>query len=283
MKADLHCHSNVSDGSLTAGELLRLAKCRGLDAVAITNHDTMQGVDEACALGQQLGVEVVPGMEISAWDFDRKRKVHLLCYLPDRPEQMEQFCLPTVIQRRQAAEMMLQKVMQLYPVPPDLAAKHASGSTNIYKQHIMHALMECGYAKEIFGSFSKQLFGTNGPAHYPVHYPDIRDAADAVRAAGGIAVLAHPFVYDSTDLMAELTREGWLDGIEVWHSRCSAEQSVQLAAFAREHGLLTTGGSDFHGFYSDNTVPLGAVTTPEACFRALRTFKHDCKPSKILY
>ncbi len=275
MKVDLHCHSNVSDGSWTTSELLMLAKCVGLDAVAITNHDTMRGVDEACTFGQTLGIEVIPGLEISAWDFERNRKVHLLCYLPDRPEQIEQFCLPTVMQRRQAAKMMLEKVVQLYPMPPDLVAKLASASTNIYKQHIMHAMMECGYAKEIFGDFTKKLFGKDGPAHYPVHYPAIRDAANAVRAAGGIAVLAHPFVYDSEELMKDLVRGGYLDGIEVWHSRCTAEQTARLSAFVRAHGLLATGGSDFHGFYSDNTVPLGAATTPEDCFRALKAFKHS--------
>ena len=275
MKTDLHCHSKVSDGSWTTAELLTLAKCVGLGAIAVTNHDTMQGTEEVCRTGQALGIEVIPGMEVSAWDFQRKRKVHLLCYLPDYPEQMEQFCLPTVMQRRQAAEVMVEKVRQLYPMPPDLVAKLASGSTNIYKQHIMHAMMECGYAKEIFGDFTRKLFGKDGPAHYPVHYPAIRDAADAVRAAGGIAVLAHPFVYDSIDLMKELVREGYLDGIEVWHSRCTAEKSAYLNEFAAEHGLLMTGGSDFHGFYSDNTVPLGAATTPDDCFRALKAFKHS--------
>ncbi len=274
MKADLHCHCKESDGSLTMEELLSMAARMGMTAVGITNHDTMRGMDRACALGKALGVEVVPGMEISAWDFARKRKVHLLCYMPENVSLIEQFCYPTVERRRDASEKMMQQVTSLYPVPPEMIRNRASGSTNIYKQHIMHALMECGYTQEIFGDLFRTIFrGKGAPAHFPVTYPDIRDAADAVRAAKGIAVLAHPFVYDSHDLMEELVRENRIDGIEVYHTRCRMDQSMQLADFARAHRLLMTGGSDFHGLYSDHPVRLGDRTTPEDCFRALMAFK----------
>ncbi len=274
MKADLHCHSKASDGSLTAEELISLAKRQEVTAISITNHDTMNGTEKAQLLGARVGIQVIPGAEISAYDYDRKRKVHLLCYMPDHPEQINAFCQPTVKSRQKAALMMLQKIMRLYPIPTDIVAKRAAGSTNIYKQHIMHALMECGYSKDIYGDLYQKLFDPEtGIAYFPVEYPDVRDAIRAAKAAGGVVVLAHPYLYDSYDLMVELTEEGMLDGIEAYHSRYDLDASMKLSAFAHDHRLLVTGGSDFHGMYSSRSIRLGSCTTPEKCFRELMAFK----------
>lgn len=278
MKADLHCHSKVSDGSLTAEEIISLAKRMDITAISITNHDTMIGIDKACALGEKVGVRVIPGVEISAWDYARKRKVHLLCYMPDKPEKIADLCQPTIKNRQKAALMMLQKVMRLYHVPSDIVAKRAAGSTNIYKQHIMHALIECGYTKEMYGDLYQKLFNSeNGIAFFPVEYPDIREAISVVHEAGGIAVLAHPYQYDSHELMVELVEEGMLDGIEAYHSRYDLEASMKLSAFAHERKLLVTGGSDFHGMYSSRMIRLGSCTTPEKCFHELMAFKKAMK------
>lgn len=274
MKVDLHCHCKVSDGSLTIDELLALAKRMELTAVGITNHDTMQGIDKARTLGEKVGVKVVPGVEISAWDYDRKRKVHLLGYMPANQNLINDFCKPTVKKRQRAALMMMQKIMRLYPIPADIVVKRAAGSTNIFKQHIMHGLMECGYTTELFGELYTKLFNSeNGAAHFPVEYPDVRDTAAIIREAKGVVILAHPYTYDSTDLMVELTREKMIDGIEAYHSRFNLEQSTKLSTFAHDNHLLVTGGSDFHGLYAQRPVRLGSCTTPEKCFRELMAFR----------
>lgn len=274
MKVDLHCHCKVSDGSLTIEELLALAKRLELTAIGVTNHDTMQGIDKARTLGEKAGVKVIPGAEISAWDYERKRKVHLLCYMPANQELINDFCKATVKKRQRAALMMMQKVMRLYPIPSDVVVKRAAGSTNIYKQHIMHALLECGYTKELYGEVYDKLFNSEtGLAHFPVEYPDIREACAIVREAKGVAILAHPYTYDSYDLMVDLTNEHLIDGIEAYHSRYNLDESMKLSSFAHDQHLLVTGGSDFHGFYSSRPIRLGSCTTPEKCFRELIAFK----------
>lgn len=274
MKADLHCHSKISDGSLTTEELMALAKRIDLTAISITNHDTLTGTEKAQQLGEKFGIQVIPGVEISAWDYDRKRKVHLLCYMPDRPEPIVELCQKTVKNRQKAALLMLQKVLRLYPIPTDIVVKRAAGSTNIFKQHIMHAMIECGYTKEIHGDLYEKLFHPeNGLAYFPVEYPDIRTAAQVVRQAGGISILAHPYLYDSHDLMVELTEEKLIDGIEAYHSRYDLETSMKLSSFAHDKKLLVTGGSDFHGMYSGRSIRLGSCTTPEKCFHELMAFK----------
>ncbi len=276
MKADLHCHSKISDGSLSSEELISLAKRVELTAISITNHDTMAGTEKARLLGEKVGIRVIPGAEISAWDYDRKRKVHLLCYMPDDPDKINAFCQQTIKNRQKAALMMLQKIMRLYPIPTDIVAKRAAGSTNIFKQHIMHALMECGYSKDMFGELYQKLFNREtGIAFFPVEYPDIREAVTVVREAGGVAILAHPFQFDSIELMEELTAEHMLDGIEAYHSRYDLEASMKLSAFAHDHQLLVTGGSDFHGMYSSRQIRLGSCTTPEKCLRELLHFKRE--------
>lgn len=281
MKADLHCHTKMSDGSLGTDELVGLAKRAGLDAVAITDHDTFAGITKAKIAGDRLGVRVIPGIELSAWDQSRKRKVHVLAYLCDEPERLDDHCRTMAKRRQKAALLMLQKVMRIYPVTPEMVAKRAQGSTNIYKQHIMQALIESGFCSEYYGDLYRKLFDPeNGIAYFPVEYPDVREVIDQAKAAGAVVVLAHPYEYDSFDLMEELVQEQLLDGIEVYHSRNHLEDSMQLSSYAHDHKLLMTGGSDFHGMYSSHPIRLGSSTTPEQCLKELLAFKKS-RQSKV--
>ena len=276
MKADLHCHTKTSDGSLGTDELIGLAKRAGLEAIAITDHDTFAGVTKAKIAGDRAGVRVIPGIEVSAWDYSRKRKVHVLGYLCDEPEVLGEICRVTAKGRQKAALLMLQKVIRIYPITPEMVAKRAQGSTNIYKQHIMHALVEGGFCAEVYGDLYRKLFDPeNGIAFFPVEYPDVRDVVEKIRAAGGVVVLAHPYEYDSIDLMEELTEEHLLDGIEAYHSRNQLDDSMRLSAYAHDHQLLMTGGSDFHGMYSSRPIRLGSCTTPEQCLKELLAFKRQ--------
>lgn len=276
MVCDLHCHSKISDGSMGIDELLALAKRRGVAALSITDHDAVVGSTRACIVGKRMGIEVIHGVEMSAYDYLRNRKVHILGYLCDNPDLLAGACLRINNARRSAATEMTRKVLRYYPIIPETITRHASGSTNVFKQHIMHALMEAGFADSFFGDVFRKLFSRNGGCAYvPIEYPDVREIVQLIRSAGGIAVLAHPFVYDSIELMEELASEGLLDGIEVWHPSNNEERTNQLKLFADKHNLLTTGGTDFHGIYTDPLRPLGSCGAPEDTVQKLKAYKQS--------
>lgn len=276
MVCDLHCHSKISDGSMGIEELLTMAKRRGIKTISITDHDAVVGATRACIVGKRLGIEVIHGVEMSAYDYTRNRKVHILGYLCDSPDRLEGACLRINNARRAAANEMMRKVLRYYPIVPETIARHAAGSTNVFKQHIMHALVEAGFADGIFGETFKKLFsGHGGCAYVPIEYPDVREIIRLIHSAGGVVVLAHPYVYDSVELMQELTAEGLLDGIEVWHPSNDEQRVNTLHTFAEEHNLLMTGGTDFHGMYTDPLRPLGSCGAPEDAVQKLIDFKQS--------
>ena len=272
MAIDLHCHTKISDGSLGIEELLGIAKRRGLAALAVTDHDSVAGATRAVVLGKRLGLRVIHGVEFSAMDEQRGIKAHLLCYQCDYPDRLEGLCRRIGESRRAAALESIRRVMRYYPITPDLVAKCASGSTNIFKQHIMHALMDAGYADGIYGEVYEKLFGENGCAKVEKTYPDVREVLKAIHEAGGIAVLAHPYSYHNEALLEELIARG-LDGVEVWHHTHTPEQTEQLLALTRERGLVATGGSDFHGMYARTARPLGSAPGPNEQADMLLAYK----------
>lgn len=159
---------------------------------------------------------------------------------------------------------MILKAAQRFPITPDFVVRCASGSTNIYKQHIMHALVECGYTNTIYGELFNELFSPESANNilYKIDYPEPKEIIDAIHEAGGIAILAHPGHYDNFDLLEELIPQG-LDGVEVWHPKNTPEQTERLKAVAKENKLLMTGGSDFHGMYSATPRKIGDYTMPQ--------------------
>lgn len=274
MVCDLHCHSKISDGTMGIEEILALARRRGLSAIAITDHDAVAGSTRACVIGKRLGIEVIHGVEMSAFDFKRNRKVHILGYMCDSPARLEGACLRMNNSRRTAAKEMLTKVLRYYPIIPETVLRHASGSTNIFKQHIMHALVEAGYADSIYGDVFHKLFSSHGGCAYvPVEYPDVYEIIDLVRSAGGLVVLAHPYTYDSIELMNELTDAKLLDGIEVWHPSNDDARIETLKEFATAHHLLMTGGTDFHGMYTGSPRSLGSCGAPENTVKLMKERK----------
>ncbi len=277
MAIDLHCHTKISDGSMGIDELLATAKRRGITALAITDHDAIAGATRAVIAGKRVGIDVIHGVEFSAYDKKRGRRVHILGYLCDYPDRLEGMCRQTSTARRAAATEMVRKVLRYYPIIPESIARCASGSSAIYKQHIMHALMDAGYATSIFGEVFEKLFDReNGCAYVAVDYPDVNEIIDLIHSAGGLAVLAHPYTYRSEELMEELTADGKLDGIEVWRPTHTEEQVTALTAFAEQHGLLMTGGSDFHGMYAKTARPLGCQA-PEDTVQKMRAYKAQKK------
>ena len=274
MRGDLHCHTKLSDGSLGIEDLITLAKKRGIEAIAITDHDCLAGTVRGKIIGDRFGVQDIRGVELSATDTKTGKKVHLLCYLSDAPDRLEGLCHRNSLARKKAAHYMMLQVAKRYPVAAELIVKCATGSTNIYKQHIMQALMECGFSRDIYGEMYHKLFDKDSPESVLVtpKYPDIEEVLTAIHDAGGIAVLAHPYFFDNLDSLPRLIENG-LDGIEVWHPCATEEQQAELKKIATKNKLLMTGGTDFHGLYNLDPVSIGDVLTPDDAMAKLLGYK----------
>lgn len=274
MAADLHCHTKLSDGSVGIEDLIVIAQKSGIDTIAITDHDCIAGTVRGQVIGKRYGVTVIPGVEISAFDFESGKKVHILSYLADAPNRLEGICKRTSVARKRAGQIMMLKVASRFPITSDFIISHASGSTNLYKQHIMHALMDAGYANQIFGDLYNALFGEESETNIlaPTKYPSVEEVIDEIHGAGGIAVLAHPVKFNNFDEIDKYIALG-LDGIEVWHPSADEEAIEKLSAICKKNKILLTGGSDFHGIYGDRAVTLGACSTPQEHLDKLMGYK----------
>lgn len=261
MIGDLHCHTTLSDGSMGIEEVIAQAKKMGLDYLAITDHDTMSSIQRSRVLGERYGVTVIPAVELSAWDKKRDRKVHILCYAPCRPDRLEGLCLKSCEIRKSCANDMIDKVMKLYPITYESVQRYCKGSKSIFKQHIMRALVNYGYDTSFYGQLDHELFNRqNGSCLVTREYPDVNFVLDLIHSSRGIAVMAHPYMFDSTELLCELCQAGKIDGIEAYHYT-SEGREAELLEIADRYGLIVTGGSDFHGLYNEHPTFIGSRTT----------------------
>lgn len=278
MSADLHCHTKLSDGSLGIEDLVILAKKRGVETIAIADHDCLAGTVRGKIIGDRYGVNVIPAVELSACDTATGKKVHLLCYLSDAPDRLEGLCHRNSLARKKAAHYMMLQVTKRYPVTTEFIIKCATGSTNIYKQHIMQALMEVGLTTSIYGDLYTQLFDQNTEGNILVSpkYPDVDEVISAIHDAGGISVLAHPCLFDNLDALPRLLECG-LDGIEVWHPSADADRQAELKKLAVKHKLLMTGGTDFHGLYNAYPISVGSIEVPDEAVSKLLGYKSKLK------
>ncbi|MBP1560612.1 MAG: PHP domain-containing protein [Oscillospiraceae bacterium] len=262
MIGDLHCHTKLSDGSLGIEDIIVQAKRTGIDFISITDHDTMSSISRAKILGERYGIQILPGVELSAWDKSRGRKVHILCYAPQKPDRLEGVCKKACEIRKACAKEMVENVMKIYPITAESVMKYATGSKSIFKQHIMHALIDYGYTTEFYGQLSDELFDLKtGSCIVEREYPDVNFVLDLIHSAHGVAVMAHPVFYDSLELLEELAAKGKIDGAEVYHYSANEEQKKQMLEIAEKYGLIVTGGSDFHGLYNAYPTHIGSNTT----------------------
>lgn len=269
MKADLHCHTTISDGSLGISDIIKQADRDDVRYLAITDHDSLASLSRSAVLGKRYNVTVIPAAEFSAFDSARGRKVHILCYMPEKPDRLEGLCLRTSEGRMKLGKSIAMRVLEKYPITLESILRYSAGSKAIYKCHIMHALMDYGYTTDLYGSVYDEIFDAkDGLCASQVRqeadfYPDVRFVTTLIKASGGISVMAHPKVYDSMDLLEELAKEGAIDGAEVWHSSADEKFRGEVTELANRYGLITTGGSDFHGFYNHYAIQIGSNPTPE--------------------
>jgi 3',5'-nucleoside bisphosphate phosphatase len=271
-RIDLHTHTNHSDGTFTPPELVRLASQRGLEVVAITDHDTTDGLEEAIGAGRELGVDVVPGVELSAEH--QGTSVHVLCYWMDRENEGLQAELVRLRSERfLRGEVMVEKLRSLgYPVSFE-RVREIAGNGNIVRPHVAQALVEAGVVADEEEAFDR-LIGDDGPAYAPKHALAPLEALELVRRAGGACVLAHPGMWSAEapvpEDLIEAMAEAGMAGLEADHSDHTPEQREHYRDLAERLGLVVTGGSDCHGSRYD-PVRLGSVTTDPDRFRVLRS------------
>ncbi len=274
MAADLHCHTKLSDGSVGVEDLIVIAQRSGIDTIAITDHDCVTGIARGQIIGKRHGVTVIPGVELSAHDPEAGKNVHILGYLADAPNRLENICQRTSLARKKAGQLTMLKVASRFPISIDFIVAHANGSTNMYRQHIMHALMDAGYTDRIFGDLFYKLFSLDSESNIlsPIKYPPVEEVINEVHEAGGIAVLAYPGKFENFDEIEHYAALG-LDGVEVWSPYNSEEQVELLTRLCKKHKLLMTGGSDFHGIYGEHTVTVGSYNTPQEHLDKLLSYK----------
>lgn len=244
MFADLHLHTHFSDGTWSPEELAGEAHRQGLAALALTDHDTVEGCARAAAACARHGIEFVPGTELTAEH--EGLEVHVLGYYvdPAHPRLTRELAVFQRVRQERIREM----VARLNERGVGLHAEAVFALANCRspgRPHVARALVQsgfCGTLDEAFERFLKK----HRPAWVPKHKISARQAIELIHAAGGLAVMAHPGLNHHDRLIPILVEAG-LDGLECWHSKHSEALAAHYLELARRHGLLVTGGSDCHG------------------------------------
>lgn len=263
-KADLHIHSRISDGSCTIEELISLAEKKGLDAIAITDHDTLA---QAWRIPAGSAVKVTPGIEISAFDYEANMRVHILGYRIQNIQTVEDFVHPLLLSRHENSVKQIEILRQNgFSIDTDKLSR-ADGKY-IYKQHIMEYLVKTGQAPDMFGEFYKRIFKGNGICAFDIRYLNPYEAIRVIREAGGLAVLAHSGQQQNFSLIPHMVKEG-LAGLELNHPANSSQDKQVIREFAKNYSLFLTGGSDFHGDYEANTPGIGSCLSEESGVNAI--------------
>ena len=268
---DLHSHSNRSDGTFEPAEVVRLAAERALDVMALTDHDTTDGLAEALATGSVVGVEVVPGVEFSA-EFDGN-SVHVLCYWMDPQDAALQLELRRLREDRfRRGELMVGKLQELGLPVAFQRVRAIAGDATIVRPHIAQAMVEAGVVATEKEAFERYI-GDGGPAHVAKHALDPVNAVALIDGAGGVCALAHPGMWgDQSSVPVELIERmaaAGMRGLEVDHPDHTPEMRERYRTVAGELGLIATGGSDCHGTRYD-PVRLGTSLCDPEAFAALR-------------
>ena len=242
--ADLHMHSFCSDGLRTPTQAVEEACEAGLQAISLTDHDTVEGIPEATEAGIRLGMEVIPGTELSA--HVREREVHILAYCIDCSDNQFGSNLEKAFESRyQRGVTIVEKLNGLgLGVSLDDVLEQAKGSP-IGRPHIAAALVEKGLVADNNEAFNRYI-GDRGPAFKAKPYTPADDVIALIHRTGGVAVLAHPGASLHEDIIQQLISFG-LDGVEVFHPAHQPPQIDFYNQLADSHGLLKSGGSDSHG------------------------------------
>ncbi len=276
MRIDLHTHTTASDGMLGPAALIAEAAARSVGLLAVADHDTTASVDAALAAGRDVGIEVWPAVELSC-DIEAG-EVHILGYFINHRLNWFQALLGRLREgRADRAERMVQRLAAL-GAPVDFnRVRELSDGGAIGRPHVARALVEAGHVRDVSEAFER-FIGRHGPAYVERLKVTPAQAVEVIRAAAGLAVLAHPGWGRQDEMIPELVVAG-LDGIEIYYPDHTPAQVEHYRTVAAQHGLLATGGTDFHGGNLATRVPLGSQYVPEAIVAPLRATAASRRPS----
>lgn len=250
MKAiDLHVHSTYSDGTLTPEELVLRAKQFNLSAMALTDHDTIDGVHEAVEAGKKYHLEVIPGVELST--FFNNKEIHIVgLYIHYTNEHFQKELKTLRDVRRNRNVQMCEKFTQLgMPLNYEEMEKKYEDAV-ITRAHFADFLLEKGYIKNRNEAFDR-FIGPSGPCYVPRKKMDPADAIHLIQSAGGVPILAHPVLYhlgnEQMKKLMDYLCEAGIVGLEAIYSTYTMGEEIQMQKLAKERGLIISGGSDYHG------------------------------------
>ncbi len=288
---DLHSHTLYSDGTLTPTQLVRLAAKNGVRALAVTDHDHTGGVEEALAVGRAVGVEIIPGIELSISHAEFE-DIHVLAYYfawndPRIQARLEDFR----VARETRAERILERINARLAAEGRALIAYDAVKTQVQgafgRPHIATALVERGYVPDMHTAFTDYLI----PCNVPKYFMPAAEALALVRLARGISSVAHPRFITSDrarlrQVIQELRTRG-LDGIEAYHSDHAADDRLYFVRLAHQAGMIVTGGSDYHGFRTrdgqqDSGGKLGSLQLPYGLVVRLRRAYFSSYPTVLL-
>jgi len=265
---DLHMHTTASDGRCTPEDLVERCWTKGIRTMAVTDHDTMAGVEPTQRAAAARGMTCLPGIEITS--VHGGKDVHMLAYFlpPDTPGLQPML----VAQRQQRVNRALEIASRLEklgaPVDADAMVEAAAGSgKSLARPQIAQALIAAGHVATVAEAFDRYL-GEDSPAYVPHTGVSPAEVVTLVVSGGGIPSLAHPGYRPKDDIIPGLVEAG-LVGVEVYHSSHDEAATAHYLAIAKQHGLLVTGGSDFHGPGTRREEFFGVVNLPQADLDAL--------------
>lgn len=266
--ADLHVHTSFSDGKLTPYQVIETACSRGLAAVGITDHDTMQGIPQALRAGQKLSIEVVPGVELST--YFAGKEIHILGYYCHAENPLLKKTLSII--RMDRYNRIIKMLALLKKSGVDLGLKDvlevAGGGESLGRPHLALALCQKGYCRTQREAFQRFL-SAGKPAYVKRLKISSPAAIQLIRRSGGIAVLAHPKLYRKDSIITRLVWYG-LSGVEVFHPNHRNIDCRRYCYYAKKLHLIVTGGSDFHGFDTSSLAAPGDVAVSYYCFKVLK-------------
>ena len=275
--ADLHVHTNLSDGTFSPEKVVEYAGMQGLDAISITDHDTCAAIGPGLKAAEAFGIEIIPGVELTAELEDDE--IHIMGYFidwQDKPftKKLEEFCR---VREERAKEILRRLGEQGIDLKyEDLLEVAGPGPGSVGRLHIARLLYRKGKVACIKDAFTKYI-GVNSATYVRKFKLSPREAADMIKSAGGVAGLAHPKTINTDnkslkDIVGMLAGEG-IQAIEVYHSDHNTKDSAEFKKLADEYGLLITGGSDCHGL-GKKEVLLGKVKVPYELVEKLRDASH---------
>lgn len=274
-KVDLHIHSNASDGRLSPVDIILQAAERGLSVIAITDHDSVDGIASAVVTAKAFSrLRVIPGIELST-DVPQG-EIHVLGYFIDYTDHEFQFILEGLRNSRlKRAQGMVAKLKNLGVHLDWERVQEIAGTGSIGRPHIAQAMLEKGYISSIKEAFNKYI-SRNGPAYVEREKMTAVEAVELILKFNGLPVLAHPFTASNPETMIIELKAAGLIGIETYYNDYTTDEINELISFADRYGLIATGGSDYHGLDTADETMIGGVDVPMESAERLIALAKQC-------